>query len=75
MPSKYSHGSDEQSLRRSMRSSDEQSVRRSMRLSAGQSVCGGWSKHPQWVVKVSGVTAVATDCLVTGVNYLIEVLV
>ena len=31
-----------------------------------QSVHSGWSKFPQcqWLVKVSGVTAIATDCLV-----------
>ena len=49
-----------------VRVSDAQSVRRSMRLLDGQSVCGTWSKRPQWMVKVSGagVTAVVTDCLV-----------
>ena len=30
---------------------------------AGQSLQGSWSKHAQWLVKVSGVTAIATDCL------------
>ena len=49
-------------------------VRRSRRSAADESVCGCWSKHLQWLVKVSGVTAAANDCQVKGVNYLIELL-
>ena len=44
------------------------SIQQSMRLPAGQIVHGSWSKHLQWMVKLSGpgagVTAVVTDCLV-----------
>ena len=35
---------------------------------AGQSVCSNWSKHLQWLVlvKMCGVTADRTDCLVNS---------
>ena len=38
------------------------------RLAVNAFAC--WSKRLQWSVKVSGVTAVGTDCLVTGVKIL-----